>query len=69
MPNLDWPAGRLYRCLGLEVPLFTPIFVMSRVAGWSAHIIEQMDNNRLIRPRARYTGPEVRAVKPLRDRS
>jgi citrate synthase len=69
MPNLDWPAGRLYRCLGLEVPLFTPIFVMSRVAGWSAHIIEQMDNNRLIRPRARYTGPEVRAVRPLRERS
>jgi 2-methylcitrate synthase len=69
LPNLDWPAGRLYHALGLEVPLYTPIFVMSRVAGWSAHIIEQLDHNRLIRPRARYTGPEVRSVKPRAERS
>src|SRR5262249_45392498 len=55
LPNLDWPAGRLYHALALEVPLYTPIFVMSRVAGWSAHIIEQLDHNRLIRPRARYS--------------
>ncbi len=68
LPNLDWPAGRLYHCLGLEVPLYTPIFVLSRVAGWAAHIIEQLDNNRLIRPRARYTGPAVRAVQPLAAR-
>jgi citrate synthase len=68
LPNLDWPAGRLYHCMGLEVPLYTPIFVMSRVAGWSAHVIEQLDNNRLIRPRARYTGPEVRSVVPLAQR-
>jgi citrate synthase len=68
LPNLDWPAGRLYHALGLEVPLYTPIFVMSRVAGWSAHIIEQLDHNRLIRPRARYTGPAVRPVKPLAER-
>jgi citrate synthase len=61
-PNLDWPAGRLYHALGLEVPLYTPIFVMSRVSGWCAHIIEQMQHNRLIRPRARYIGPEVRSV-------
>jgi citrate synthase len=67
-PNLDWPAGRLYHALGLEVPLYTPIFVMSRVAGWSAHVIEQLDNNRLIRPRARYTGPDVRAVKAIGER-
>jgi citrate synthase len=69
LPNLDWPAGRLYHALGLEVPLYTPIFVMSRVAGWSAHIIEQLDHNRLIRPRARYTGPDVRSVKPLSARN
>jgi citrate synthase len=69
LPNLDWPAGRLYHALGLEVPLYTPIFVMSRVTGWSAHVIEQLDNNRLIRPRARYTGPEVRAVKPIAERA
>jgi citrate synthase len=68
MPNLDWPAGRLYHSMDLEVPLYTPIFVMSRVAGWCAHILEQHDNNRLIRPRARYTGPEVRSVKPLAER-
>jgi citrate synthase len=67
-PNLDWPAGRLYHALGLEVPLYTPIFVIARVAGWSAHIIEQLDHNRLIRPRARYTGPEVRAVPALAER-
>jgi len=68
-PNLDWPAGRLYHAMGLEVPLYTPIFVMSRVAGWSAHIIEQLDHNRLIRPRARYTGPAVRSIKPLAERT
>jgi 2-methylcitrate synthase/citrate synthase II len=68
MPNLDWPAGRLYHAMGLEVPLYTPIFVAARVAGWSAHIIEQLDHNRLIRPRARYTGPEVRTVKPIEER-
>jgi citrate synthase len=67
-PNLDWPAGRLYNALGLEVPLYTPIFVMSRITGWSAHIIEQMDKNRLIRPRARYTGPASRTVLPLNER-
>ncbi len=67
-PNLDWPAGRLYHAMNLEVPLYTPIFVMSRVTGWSAHVIEQLDNNRLIRPRARYTGPDVREVKPIQQR-
>ncbi len=67
-PNLDWPAGRLYYALGLEIPLYTPIFVMARVAGWSAHFIEQHDNNRLIRPRSRYIGPEVRHVLPLGQR-
>ena len=67
-PNLDWPAGRLYHAMGLEVPLYTPIFVMARVAGWSAHVIEQLEHNRLIRPRARYTGPDRREVKPLAQR-
>jgi citrate synthase len=67
-PNLDWPAGRLYYALGLEIPLYTPIFVMSRVAGWSAHFIEQHEHNRLIRPRSRYTGPELRHAIPLNKR-
>jgi citrate synthase len=67
-PNLDWPAGRLYHAMGLEVPLYTPIFVMSRVAGWSAHVMEQLAHNRIIRPRSRYTGPTMRPVKPLAER-
>jgi citrate synthase len=67
-PNLDWPAGRLYYALGLEIPLYTPIFVMSRVTGWSAHFIEQHENNRLIRPRSRYVGPEARHAVPLAQR-
>jgi citrate synthase len=68
-PNLDWPAGRLYHCLGLEIPLYTPIFVMARVAGWAAHVSEQLSHNRLIRPRGRYTGPAPRPVKALAERS
>ena len=67
-PNLDWPAGRLYYALGLEIPLYTPIFVMSRVAGWCAHFIEQHEHNRLIRPRSRYVGPDVRHALPLSQR-
>jgi 2-methylcitrate synthase/citrate synthase II len=67
-PNLDWPAGRLYNALGLEVPIYTPIFAISRVAGWSAHVIEQLGNNRLIRPRSLYTGPSTRQVKPITER-
>lgn len=67
-PNLDWPAGRLYHALGLEPSLYTPFFVASRVAGWSAHIMEQAAHNRLIRPRARYTGPEERHVTPVNER-
>lgn len=68
-PNLDWPAGRLYNAMKLEIPLYTPIFAMSRIAGWAAHVIEQLDNNRLIRPRALYKGPSSRPVKPLADRT
>ena len=55
-PNLDWPSARLYYALGLAVPLYTPIFVMARVTGWSAHFIEQHENNRLIRPRCAISG-------------
>ena len=67
-PNLDWPAGRLYYAMGLEVPLYTPIFAMSRISGWAAHVIEQIDNNRLIRPRSIYKGPALRKVTPLVER-
>ena len=61
-PNLDWPAGRLYHAMGLEVPLYTPFFVASRITGWCAHIIEQLEHNRIIRPAGRYTGPAERDV-------
>ena len=67
-PNVDWPSARLYHYLGLRIETYTPIFAMARTAGWSAHIIEQLDNNRLMRPRARYTGPANRAVTPLEQR-
>jgi citrate synthase len=67
-PNLDWPSGRLYYYMNLPTELFTPLFVLSRVAGWAAHIIEQLDNNRLIRPRARYIGLERRPWKPISAR-
>ncbi len=59
-PNVDWPCARLYHYLGLPLDLFTPLFVIARVVGWSAHVIEQLDNNRLMRPRAIYTGPPLR---------
>ncbi|HEV3235393.1 MAG TPA: citrate/2-methylcitrate synthase [Gemmataceae bacterium] len=67
-PNLDWPAGRLYHALGLEVSIYTPIFVMARITGWCAHIMEQLANNRLIRPRSRFTGPANRTVTPISQR-
>jgi 2-methylcitrate synthase/citrate synthase II len=64
-PNVDWPSARLYHYMNLGTNLYTPIFAMARVAGWSAHIIEQLDHNRLMRPRARYNGPPNRVVKPI----
>jgi citrate synthase len=67
-PNLDWPSARLYYYTGLDIDLYTPLFVVSRVAGWSAHVIEQLDNNRLIRPRANYTGPAPRKWVPIEKR-
>jgi len=67
-PNLDWPSARLYHYMNLPVNLYTPLFVVSRVVGWSAHVIEQLDNNRLIRPRARYIGRAARAWTPCEKR-
>jgi len=67
-PNVDWPAGRLYHALGLERSIYTPMFVMARVAGWAAHLIEQYGHNRLIRPRSLYTGPGARSVVKLSGR-
>jgi citrate synthase len=55
--NVDFYSASTYRTLGIDVDLFTPIFAVSRVGGWTAHVIEQLDDNRLIRPRADYIGP------------
>ncbi len=67
-PNLDWPSARLYYYLGLEVELYTPLFVASRIVGWAAHVIEQTENNRLIRPRSRYIGLEKQSFVQMSDR-
>jgi 2-methylcitrate synthase/citrate synthase II len=67
-PNVDWPSARLYHYMGLDTDLYTPIFAMARVSGWAAHVIEQLDHNRLMRPRARYIGPPNRAVRPIDQR-
>ncbi|MEU6480389.1 bifunctional 2-methylcitrate synthase/citrate synthase [Streptomyces sp. NPDC047017] len=61
-PNLDYPAGLAYHLMGFDIPVFTPIFVMSRITGWTAHITEQLAHNALIRPLASYDGPGRRAV-------
>nr|MCS5617293.1 citrate synthase [Pirellulales bacterium] len=68
-PNLDWPAARVYHALSLPVKVFTPIFVVARMSGWTAHVIEQIGDNRLIRPLSRYTGPAPRDYRPLSERS
>ena len=67
-PNLDWPAARVYHALGLPINLFTPLFVVARVSGWTSHIIEQMGNNRLIRPLAQYVGSSPRPYVAIKDR-
>jgi 2-methylcitrate synthase len=61
-PNLDFYSALLFHNCGIPTPLFTPLFVISRVAGWAAHYLEQRDNNRLIRPTATYTGPPPRPL-------
>ncbi|MGK4579176.1 bifunctional 2-methylcitrate synthase/citrate synthase [Kitasatospora sp. HPMI-4] len=61
-PNLDYPAGLAYHLMGFDTPVFTPIFVMSRITGWTAHITEQLAHNALIRPMASYDGPGQRPV-------
>jgi 2-methylcitrate synthase/citrate synthase II len=67
-PNLDFPCGLVYYLLGLPIEIYTPLFVAARVSGWCAHIIEQAEHNRIIRPRSRYTGPAPRTYVPLGER-
>ena len=66
--NLDFYSASTYRFLGIPTPLFTPIFVCSRVSGWAAHIFEQRANNKLIRPTADYIGPDARPFVPIAER-
>ncbi len=68
-PNLDFPAGPAYYLMGFPIDMYTPIFVMSRITGWTAHIMEQSSANRLIRPLSFYSGLKQRQVKPLSKRA
>jgi citrate synthase len=61
-PNLDFPTGPAYYLMGFDIPQFTPLFVISRITGWTAHIIEQQSANSLIRPLSKYVGPAQRSV-------
>ena len=67
-PNVDFYSAVVYDMLGIPHDLFTPIFAVSRVAGWTAHVLEQYQDNVLMRPRAQYTGPDRRAYVPLEQR-
>jgi citrate synthase len=66
--NVDFYSASVYDKLGVPTSLFTNIFACARLSGWTAHILEQLDDNRLIRPKAEYTGPESRSIKPIQER-
>jgi citrate synthase len=67
-PNVDFYSASVYTQLGIERELFTPIFAISRTSGWTAHILEQYTDNRIIRPRAEYTGMVEQKYVPVDER-
>ena len=68
-PNVDFFSGMVYLSLGIAPEMFTPIFAVSRVAGWTARVLEYLENNRIFRPRAMYTGEFHKKYIPLEERN